>query len=541
MSAFTGVRVVLAASVIGGIAIAMSNWGPLPVWVLVGCATVLPVTATINSLRKGTRIGGREGLAWHILAVSMGLMIPIYLFDFVGAKTVETVLIGAAYAVGGIAVLVVPLPNAGPYQRMVASLDALGIGIVVATGAFWAVAGSDLDIAGHSAWAVSDAAIMAMVGYVAVRRSQRRGIDWPLFWVIGGVGLYMGGLLTSTISGVPYSLGHNADFFYFAGMTSFALAPLTTAQRRETSVDILKPVRWLHVLSPYALVGVLAIALVAHLFTGTGSNSTRTVLELGILATMLLVLVRQLAMIAEQRRKIELDQKGVIATISHELRTPLTGLVGFLDVLEDWDSFSDSERREMVAMMRDQSHVLARVVGDLIDVARERIDNLHLTATHIAVGEFLEASIALVPELRMADVEIAVDPTVEMTADRQRMLQIMVNYLSNACHYGSGKVEIRAFQHLDETVIEVHDDGSGVPDIFELVIWERFERGAQRQSAIPGSGIGLSVARGIAHSHGGETAYRRSERLGGSCFSVRIPVRVIARPSRESGHRALSV
>lgn len=127
-----------------------------------------------------------------------------------------------------------------------------------------------------------------------------------------------------------------------------------------------------------------------------------------------------------------------------------------------------------------------------------------------------------------------------MLADRRRMLQIMVRYLSNACSDGSGRVEIRAFQDLGETVIEVHDVGPGVPDIFELVIWERFERGAQRQCAISGSGIRLSVARGIAHSHGGDTAYRRSERLGGSCFSLRIPVRSIAAPPKEVGPKAMS-
>jgi signal transduction histidine kinase len=104
------------------------------------------------------------------------------------------------------------------------------------------------------------------------------------------------------------------------------------------------------------------------------------------------------------------------------------------------------------------------------------------------------------------------------------MLQIVTNLLSNAAKYGSSRVEIVAFEEGADTVIEVHDDGPGVPDMYHLVIWERFERGAQRQSAIPGSGIGLSVARGIARSHGGDTDYRRSERLGGSCFSVRVPL-----------------
>jgi signal transduction histidine kinase len=110
---------------------------------------------------------------------------------------------------------------------------------------------------------------------------------------------------------------------------------------------------------------------------------------LGAVATLWLVLARQLAMIAEQRRKIQLEQRGVIATISHELRTPLTAVVAFLDLLEDWELFRDDEKIEMVAMMRDQSHVLARVVADLVDVAQQRIDHLDLSHVSVNLDEFV--------------------------------------------------------------------------------------------------------------------------------------------------------
>ncbi len=73
-------------------------------------------------------------------------------------------------------------------------------------------------------------------------------------------------------------------------------------------------------------------------------------------------------------------------------------------------------------------------------------------------------------------------------------------------------------------VIEVHDDGPGVPKKYELTMWDRFERGPNRLNAtVPGSGIGLAIVDIIARSHGGSASYRQSELLGGACFSIEIP------------------
>ncbi|MCP4306683.1 MAG: HAMP domain-containing histidine kinase [bacterium] len=531
---FTGATAVLLMWAAAAVAIAIPGEKPLPTWVLVACGTALPAIAAVHAAKKGERLGGREGLAWRIFAVGMVVMTPIYLAEFVGATEIEDILIAVSYALGGIAIITVPLPNAGPYQRLVASLDAAGLGLVVATGTFWVISGSELDTGGHAVWVMSDTAIMVMLGYVAVRRSQDRGVDWAFFWLIGGVGAYLGGVMISSISTTAYFIGHPADFAYFFGMGSFALATTASENRARQTRLILKPVRWVHVLAPYTMVVALTGVLIVHEAGEWGEDIAGSVLELGILTTILLVLVRQLAMIVEQRHKIELEQNGVIATVSHELRTPLTTVMGFLDLLEDWDKFSDEEKIEMVSMMRSQSHVMGRVVGDLVAVAREEIEQLDITRSSLSVDDLLRSAIELVPELQQTTLSVDVAPDIVLTADQDRMLQIITNYLSNATKYGSGHIDVVAFDEHDHTVIEVHDDGPGIPDIFRLVIWERFERGPQRQGSIPGSGIGLSVARGIARSHGGETQYRSSERLGGGCFSVHIPIhhQLLQQPER---------
>ncbi len=83
-----------------------------------------------------------------------------------------------------------------------------------------------------------------------------------------------------------------------------------------------------------------------------------------------------------------------------------------------------------------------------------------------------------------------------------------------------------------DVVFEVHDNGQGVPRRHEVRIWDRFDRGPNRLNAtIPGSGIGLAVVAAIAEAHGGSTAYRTSEFLGGACFSVLLPGRAAHEPA----------
>jgi signal transduction histidine kinase len=531
MNVLTRVRAVAAVpaiAAVGAVAVALTGEeSSTAVWAVTACATVLPAIASFTSIKKGRRIGGREGLAWITFGLSMAMMTPIYLADQLDSAIAEYTFVVLAYALGATAAVIVPLPAVDRYQRVITSLDSLSIGVVVATGTFWVVSRSDL---GHSStimWVVADAAIMAMIGYIAMRRGQGRRTDWPLFWLVLGTAGYLGGTLISAISATDYQIGHPADYAYMAGMMAFALAPTV----RDTVVNshVLRPVRWSHVIVPYYFVAALTIMLVFHLLLNWRVDPTGTIVVLGLLITMVIAVGRQLAMIAGQRRKIEIEQRGVIATVSHELRTPLTSIVGFLDMLEAWDSFPEDEKIEMVTLMRGQSHVLARVVDDLVSVARSEIDSTNLTRTRIHAADLLGYAVAGVPELDHVHASFEILPGLELDADRERMIQIVTNFLSNAVNYGNGEVAIVAHRSPQGPVIEVHDNGPGVPDLYEIAVWERFERGPQRQSAIPGSGIGLSVARGIARAHGGDAQYRRSERLGGSCFSVVIPDPV-ARP-----------
>ena len=111
-----------------------------------------------------------------------------------------------------------------------------------------------------------------------------------------------------------------------------------------------------------------------------------------------------------------------------------------------------------------------------------------------------------------------------------------MNLLQNALRYGADRCEFHLHAQGDELVVEVHDNGPGVPKKYQQTIWERFERGSnQLNSMIPGTGLGLAIVAMLAQAHGGTATYRDSELLGGACFSIHLPGRVIAEPSADIG------
>ncbi len=121
---------------------------------------------------------------------------------------------------------------------------------------------------------------------------------------------------------------------------------------------------------------------------------------------------------------------------------------------------------------------------------------------------------------------VSVDPDLVVYGDQERLRQVLTNFVTNAVRYGGGRVHVAAGSSAGSVVVEVHDDGPGVPKKYELSVWDRFERGSHRLlSGVPGSGLGLAIARQLIEGHGGQTGYRRSEILGGACFWFVVPAR----------------
>jgi signal transduction histidine kinase len=229
-------------------------------------------------------------------------------------------------------------------------------------------------------------------------------------------------------------------------------------------------------------------------------------------------------------RELDRLKDDFVATVSHELRTPLTSMMGFLEMIREGEAgeLTDEQKRFLAIVYR-SSERLQRLVGDLLFVARLDANGLQLQFAPVDLEELVRdaaesaGALARSRELRL-DLELAPLPMV--TGDKERLSQLVGNLISNALKFtpAGGRVAVRTFVDGSHAVIEVEDDGIGIPEAEQDRLFQRFFRSTTAtEQAIPGTGLGLVISRAIAEAHGG-TIDVRSEEGAGACFRVELPL-----------------
>jgi PAS domain S-box-containing protein len=220
-----------------------------------------------------------------------------------------------------------------------------------------------------------------------------------------------------------------------------------------------------------------------------------------------------------ERKRIDALRDTILATVSHELRTPLTSILGFSLTLEERDAELDaSRRREIVSHLVEQSRRLSRLLSDLLDLDRLRVDALRPRYTETDLGE-------LVTRLTTAHgIAVDVEPVLA-EVDRAQVERIVENLLENAHkHTPSGTdVSVRVMSQNGGALIAVDDRGPGVAEAEREAIFEMFNRG-DPSDGIPGAGVGLAIVSQFALLHGGR-AWVEDNPGGGSSFRVFLPRR----------------
>lgn len=280
---------------------------------------------------------------------------------------------------------------------------------------------------------------------------------------------------------------------------------------------------------PYLFATALLATHFARYRSLNPSADERLLLD-ALIVIGVVVLVRQVIAIHRVRTTVENQRSELVASVSHELRTPLTATVGYLALLEEnGDEFPEEVRAEMLAEATGQARLMKRLVSDLIMLARGAGQPLPLELREAPAASLLTAALRNV-ETERSRIDAEYDMEERVTVDADRVQQALANLLRNAVKYGAGHVLLVGRVEGLGLVIEVHDNGEGVPTRHEVSIWNRFERGVHRLNATtPGLGIGLAIVKAVAEAHGGQAEYRRSERLGGACFTLAIPGCVTSR------------
>jgi signal transduction histidine kinase len=221
----------------------------------------------------------------------------------------------------------------------------------------------------------------------------------------------------------------------------------------------------------------------------------------------------------ERLRELDEMKNAFLSAASHELRTPITICRGHLEVLED--GAGPGEVRAVKETVIDELSRMGRLVEDLTNVAQAD-DQALLRVESLALDSFV-SSIMTKAEPILGD-RLRVDADIggaTFLADRQRVTQALLNLLRNAAQHAPGErpVWLRVRAGPDSWRFEVADEGGGLRPGDERVVFEPFSTGTSPTS---GTGIGLSIVRGIARAHGGDCGViNRPGR--GATFWIRLP------------------
>jgi len=247
----------------------------------------------------------------------------------------------------------------------------------------------------------------------------------------------------------------------------------------------------------------------------------------------------------EKLREVDRLKSDFVSHVSHELRTPLTAIKGALDNMLDGltGNLNDKQIRYMERMKENTSR-LVRLIEDLLDLSRIEAGQIGLNPRRIAVDRLIaEACDSLRPiaTARKVDLVCSAPRGLLIKADRDRVIQVLVNLTGNALKFTgeSGRVDVTAENAGTHVKIRVADTGSGIDAAAKERIFERFYRAVPEESEkIEGTGLGLAIAKSLVELHGG-TIGVESQVGSGTIFTVTLPISgPPERPSLGVGRRA---
>ena len=265
---------------------------------------------------------------------------------------------------------------------------------------------------------------------------------------------------------------------------------------------------------------------------------------------LLSTLARQMALVIERARIFDLERAALeglreadrlkddfVATVSHELRTPLTSIKGYArTLLSRSESLSAKEREMFLEVMVRQSDRLATIVDTLLLVSRLESGDVGEKPVYTSASELVaDAAEAALGESRVI---IEAPKGVGLVTDRFRAHHVLRNLVENACKYSpeGSPVRVRAYERGDVIDFEVIDQGPGIPAGQEELAFARFQRLSDPgYSPVPGTGLGLYIARRFARDLGGDITVKNGSGAPwtGAEFVLTLPVGLPAemRPS----------
>ncbi len=229
----------------------------------------------------------------------------------------------------------------------------------------------------------------------------------------------------------------------------------------------------------------------------------------------------------EKLTALSIQKDAFLSQISHELRTPMTSIRSFSDILRD-SEVEDEARKKFAGIIHDETNRLTRLLDDLLDLGVLESGQVQL---NVATGLLVDVLDRAVMASGVHDHDLvisrrAANEAVSVNTDLERLSQVFINLISNAAKYCAADApELRIIvRHLNgQTVVDFCDNGAGVPDESQSLIFEKFSR-LEDAGKAGGAGLGLSICRQIMTALGGDVTYLPGQ--SGAGFRVTIPAEI---------------
>ena len=245
--------------------------------------------------------------------------------------------------------------------------------------------------------------------------------------------------------------------------------------------------------------------------------------ELRATGEALKVALRREQEASDRLRSLDEMKNAFLQAVSHELRTPLTSILGFALTLEqDEGSLSPEERRGLVAPLAANARRLKRLLSDLLDVDRLARGLIEPHLAQVDLGA-LARDVVTETDTRGHPVVIEAGMVLAMV-EAAKIERIVDNLLTNAVKHTppETRIWVRVVELEEEILIEVEDDGPGIPAHLRDEIFQAFRQGEDQDPHSPGTGIGLALVAGFTRLHGGRAEVAEGTG-GGACFRIFLP------------------
>jgi len=229
---------------------------------------------------------------------------------------------------------------------------------------------------------------------------------------------------------------------------------------------------------------------------------------------------------SETTREGERLRSVILDSVTHEFRTPLTSIKASITSLMSNTGLSADDRRELMTVINEESDRLNRLVGEAAEVAQLESHEFQLDLQTCRVIDLVEAAVEGVKQVvGKHPIEVRVPEDISARLDAERVKEVLVQLLENAAKYSPAESPIRITAEIRDTNLElsVADQGAGIDDMEQGLIFDKFYRGKNQRFRVQGTGMGLAIVKAIVDAHGGTIGV--TSQLGcGSVFHIVLPM-----------------